>query len=288
MPTVQLPPKLWHHIFDIALQAALSRTPWNPSDLRILSPPFRGTCSNGSYPAPVHLRHSATLRTLTIEVINANLGSFLGAVTRTPVALPALAELSLTYNSPYENPLRHFVNSLLVHPCPTLRCLDVSGLVARQHGAALQLCARLGEIAPRLTHLRIPARMALDMVRVMHPRDDDTVPQVQCLPSSIRRVLVPLREQDTSALRLHTHECRCIRCDILFAAGWTTASSFSKSFPIRGSDRRLPVWNAGGGGGEDAGMSAIKWRDDDTHSNSSQHNDGPHPHPHPPQKIPAW
>lgn len=146
-----------------------------------------------------------------------------------PMDLPALTELSIAYEEPDGIISPDYILPMpFEYVCPALRRLDIGGLVLRPVTSTTQLCARLNEVAPRLTHLRICARMAPVFLRAMPPREgvssetSSIHQQVQHLPSMIRRVLIQPNDRKSymclAPYASLSHPCPCPQCEILAKA----------------------------------------------------------------------
>ncbi|KAF7980242.1 hypothetical protein HWV62_39375 [Athelia sp. TMB] len=131
--------------------------------------------------------------------------------------LPKLTDLSLAYRAVTDTAFTEFA---LQAPLsfPALRRLDLTGLELASYHTTRELCGRLGTIAPSLTHLHIPMRMALAGTRHCIPPRHGAAPPVTSkyhLSPTIQRVLVAL----CPAIKDHCYRadwgaCDCWRCEL--------------------------------------------------------------------------
>lgn len=138
---------------------------------------------------------SSTLRTLSIAFSCAHtaLPTALPPSMRAPVALPALTELSLAYTAPTDAVFNEFFfRAPLVGLFPALKRLDLSGVKIRTYNAQPRICARLAEIAPDLTHLRLSTAMALAEIAPSPNPPRDAQSLFERLPPKMARVLIAL------------------------------------------------------------------------------------------------
>ena len=158
-----------------------------------------------------------TLRTLSISFecrwIRPPLQAYIG--TGFP-ALPSLTELSLNYRAPtdalFNYHLLHFPGSF-----PSLRRLDISGIKLLSFRFHLFGC--ITQIAPFLTHLHLPAKMALMTMPFALPAIWPPIhitPEGDYLPVTLKRVLLELNGPHASTCQGSAHlQPQCIRCRLL-------------------------------------------------------------------------
>jgi hypothetical protein len=161
-----------------------------------------------------------TLRTLSIsfECRWINSTSLFSVETSFP-ALSSLTELNLNYRAPTDALFNHFVFHFPAS-FPSLRRLDISGLKLLSYRFELFAC--ITKIAPSLTHLRLPAKMALMNVPFVSPTtwpptyrrsDDDN------LPATLGRVLIQLNgPHGYTCPGQRLYQTGCTRCRLLAMA----------------------------------------------------------------------
>ncbi|KZP02517.1 hypothetical protein FIBSPDRAFT_880274 [Athelia psychrophila] len=149
---------------------------------------------------------------------------------RSPRVLDSLTELSLAYTAPTDAVFPEvLLRGPLAQLCPALRRLDLGGLMLHAYGAAPYLCARLGAIAPYLTHLKLSTKMALaGLVGVASTITQP--PQTQHLLPTVTRVLIALEHHSTDTTcggrplpynppyASPPGPCECWRCLLLVTA----------------------------------------------------------------------
>jgi hypothetical protein len=155
-----------------------------------------------------------TLRTLSIsfECRWIRPPSLASVGTGFPV-LPSLTELSLNYRAPtdalFNYYLHHFPGSF-----PSLRRLDISGVKLLSYHFQQYGC--ITQIAPFLTHLHLPAKMAITLVLTVLWQPTPTTPDDDYLPVTLKRVLLELNGPHASTCQGSAHlQPQCIRCRLL-------------------------------------------------------------------------
>ncbi|KAF7980244.1 hypothetical protein HWV62_39379 [Athelia sp. TMB] len=136
----------------------------------------------------------------------------------TILELPQLTELSLAYRAPTDAAFTEFVFHAPLS-FPALRRLDLTGLRLLSYRITPQLCGRLGKIAPSLTHLHVPMRMALAGIRHCMPPRHGAAPPVTNkyhLSPTIQRVLVTLGPAaEEHCYRADWGACDCWHCELM-------------------------------------------------------------------------
>ncbi|KAF7979722.1 hypothetical protein HWV62_41078 [Athelia sp. TMB] len=166
----------------------------------------------------VLVKISTSLQTLaiTFECHWVALRSPGGMANMATLELPNLTELSLAYRAPTDAAFNEFVFRAPLS-FPALERLDLSGLKLLSYRFTPQLCDRLRKMAPNLTHLHIPTRMALANIFQMLPPGQDVIPpntNIFHLSPTIQRVLVALSGQNTYICS-DGDGCDCWRCQLL-------------------------------------------------------------------------
>jgi hypothetical protein len=143
--------------------------------------------------------------------------SFASVWTNFP-ALPFLRELSLNYRAPTDALFNYYILRIS-GSFPSLRRLDISGLKLLSYRFHLFGC--IAKIAPSLTHLRLPAKMAFMNVPFSSPGiwpPTQSWPEDDNLPVTLNRVLVQLNGPhsytDTCGDGRRSH-AGCTRCRLL-------------------------------------------------------------------------
>ena len=158
-----------------------------------------------------------TLRTLFIsfECHWINWPSLVSVGTRF-LALSSLTELSFNYRAPTDALFNHYMH-LFPATLPSLRRLDISGLKLLSYHS--HLFGSIAKIAPSLTHLHLPAKMAMNVpcASTIWPPVYHT-PEDENLPLTLNRVLIQLNGPHIYACQ--SPESGCTRCRLL-AVGTT-------------------------------------------------------------------
>ncbi|KAF7979719.1 hypothetical protein HWV62_41072 [Athelia sp. TMB] len=131
--------------------------------------------------------------------------------------LPKLTDLSLAYRAVTDTAFTEFA---LQAPLsfPALRRLDLTGLKLASYRTTRELCSRLAQIAPKLTLLHVPMRMALAGIRACMPLRRGAGPaatNINQLPPTIQCVLIA----HGPAFYEHCYmldwgACSCWRCEL--------------------------------------------------------------------------
>ena len=155
-----------------------------------------------------------TLRTLFIsfECRWIKLPSFPSASGTVFPTLSSLTEFSLNYRAPTDALFNHYMHYFPL-ALPSLRCLDISRLKLLSYRG--HLFRSIAKIAPSLTHLHLPAKMATNIINApfASPPIWPPVPEDGNIPVALHRMLIQLNGP-------HIYGCQnpdpgCTRCRLL-------------------------------------------------------------------------